>query len=378
MDPAARAEAVLQRVAKLPAEEQQIWFRLIEQRYSWAVLVTMKPDEAQREQARVAGILHRKTVPWNDTVALLRQLDQREKAAVAHMVRVYRTQVSDNFRTLGKEFFDRQEAWFRIWSAWEKAGSLPEQQDHLMDWLAEAIRTSSKGSLGPLPADPKFGPDIELVPAALVKRLHEEQNKQVAGSQPPHRVEDVLPTPELPRRTAIASRVPDPAWSIDRATLPEEGNAARRGTVSLPSMARVPLIETPRLRSEPAAVALDPLELTSRKLTSLRAPPHDIATFALDYKAAGGEQSAAAAMAKTVVRDARTANIRGSAAVGRIAAVARCCAAGRAIACRPGDGRGAADRGLAARNRRGRRRSQTRARVERRRGGHVAARHFAT
>jgi hypothetical protein len=92
-DPAARAQATLRRVSKLPPEHQRVWLRLIEQRYGWAVLLTLKPEDAKREQARVAELLRQKTVGWNELVGLLRQLDQREKAAIARLVRQYRSKV---------------------------------------------------------------------------------------------------------------------------------------------------------------------------------------------------------------------------------------------------------------------------------------------
>ena len=52
------------------------------------------------------------------------------------------------------------------------------------DYLADAIKASSKGTIGPLPADPKFGQDAELVSPALVERLKEEEKRrQLAQSQ---------------------------------------------------------------------------------------------------------------------------------------------------------------------------------------------------
>ena len=78
-DPAARAQATLQQVSKLPLDHQHVWLRLIEQRYGWAVLLTLKPEDAKHEQARVAKILHQKTVGWNELIDVLRQLDQRER-----------------------------------------------------------------------------------------------------------------------------------------------------------------------------------------------------------------------------------------------------------------------------------------------------------
>ena len=296
-DPSARAEATMQRVAKLPPDYQQVWLRLLEQRCGWAALLTMKPDDAQRERQRVAKILHQKNVAWSDLLALLRQLDQREKAAVSRMVRVYRTAVYDNFRQQGKELVDRQEAWYRIWSAWEKAGSPPEQQDRLMDWLADAIKASSKESLGPLPADPKFGPDIELVSPALVQRLREEQSRQrVAQSSPPRRqAEAAVPRPEVPVHGPLPLRVPDPEWSIERADQPETGALARRGEVSpTAAIADVPSVRLPKRLSRPALADPDPLEVTA-----LPAPPRYAAQITVDYKASDEVNRAEEVIAKS-------------------------------------------------------------------------------
>ncbi len=296
-DPSARAEATMQQIVKLPPDYQQVWLRLLEQRSGWAAMLTMKPDEAERERQRVAKILHQKNVAWSDLLALLRQLDQREKSAVSRMVRVYRTQVYENFRQQGKELVDRQEAWYRIWSAWEKAGSPPEQQDRLMDWLADAIKASSKESLGPLPADPKFGPDIELVPAALVQRLREEQSRQrVAQSSPARGQEEAaVPRPEVPVHGPLALRVPDPAWSIGRADRLGISVLARRGEVSLPSAtADLPVVRLPMPRSRQALLDSDPMGVTS-----LPPAPRYAAQVAVDCKASDEVNRAEEVVAKS-------------------------------------------------------------------------------
>ncbi len=308
-DPSARAEATLRRVVKLSPEQQQVWLRLVEQRYSWAVLITMKPDEARRERERAAAILRRKSVAWNDLAALLQQLDQREKAAVSQMVRLYRTKVYDNFSKRENELIDRQEAWYRIWSAWEKAGSPPEQQDRLMDWLAAAIKASSKESLGPLPVDPKFGPDVELVPEVLVKqlrdvkelrekRLREEQAKRrIAEAAPPDRggkwPPGPVPGPETPVRAPLATRLPDPQWTSGRMSASTGAVVMPRGDWELgigdwPSNPPS-LVPNPSL---PAPATDDPIVLTSPPLTR----PHD-GLIALDTKAS----AAAAEVAEPVL-----------------------------------------------------------------------------
>ena len=181
-DPAAQAQATLQRAAKLPRDHQRLWLRLIEQRYDWALLLTLKPDDAKRERARVEAVFRQKTVAWNDLIELLGQLDRREKAAISRLVRQYRTDVYETFGKRPKELVDRQEAWYRIWSLWEKAGSPPEQQDRLMDWLAGAIKASAKDSIGPLPPDPAFAADAPLVSEQLVKQLSQPPAKSAVAN----------------------------------------------------------------------------------------------------------------------------------------------------------------------------------------------------
>ena len=112
---------------------------------------------------------------------MLRQLDQREKAAIARLVRQYRSEVYETFHKRPHDLVDRQEAWYRIWSLWEKAGSPPEQQDRLMDWLADAIKVSTKDSIGPLPPDPKFGDDVATRSRAACQAVDPTAGCQAAG-----------------------------------------------------------------------------------------------------------------------------------------------------------------------------------------------------
>ena len=196
-DPSARAQETLRRVAKLPAEQQRQWLALVEQRYAWSAMLTMTDDEAKKEQVRFAQIARQKTVAWNDMVELLRQLDQREKLAIARLVRLYRAQVLQTFHTRQGELLARQDAWYRIWTEWEKAGSPPEQQDQLMDWLAASIKVCGREKPGPLPPDPKFGEGIPLVPEQLA-------------------LPSLPPPPNLFARGPLPVRVPDAAFCEHR------------------------------------------------------------------------------------------------------------------------------------------------------------------
>ena len=296
-DPAARAQATLRRVSKLPPEHQRVWLRLIEQRYGWAVLLTLKPEDAKREQARVAKLLRQKTVGWNELVGLLRQLDQREKAAIARLVRQYRSKVYDTFQKQPRDLVDRQEAWYRIWSLWEKSGSPPEQQDRLLDWLADAIKASSKDSVGPLPPDPRFGEDVPLVPEQLVKQMTQPPPGGPADAKPaaPRPPADDIPLgPELQARGPLPLQVPDPRRAIGPAKQPPEAVVVRRVAnivrLSLPGQA--PPAVVPPLHVLPAIAADDPKELTMFPL-----PPHHALVLAVKHEALTAAGNSAEAVA---------------------------------------------------------------------------------
>jgi hypothetical protein len=304
-DPTARAQATLQQVAKLPLEHQRIWLRLVEQRYGWAVLLTMKPEDAQREQARVAKILRQKTVGWNELVTLLRQLDQREKTAIGRLVRQYRWQVYETFHKQPRDMVDRQDAWYRIWSLWEKSGSPPEQQDRLMDWLADAIKASAKDSIGQLPADPKFGDDIDLVPERLVKQFARPpaaKPGEVKPAAPAARVAEIPSGPTLQARWPLPLRVPDPRPGIGPLKRPAEFVAIRHAeNLAWPPLpARVPPAMMPPLRVLPALAADDPKELTAPP-----ALPHHALVIVVPSKAVLAPERPVEAVAKAGAIDAK-------------------------------------------------------------------------
>ncbi len=301
-DPAARAQATLQRVSKLPLDHQRVWLKLVEQRYDWSVLITLKPEDAQRERDRVAKILHQKTVGWDDLVNFLRDLDQREKAAIAHLVRQYRAEVYDTFHKQPRDMVDRQEAWYRIWSLWEKSGSPPEQQDRLMDWLADAIKVSKKDSIGPLPPDPRFGDDIPLVPEQLVKQLTRPPAAKPGETRPASHepAEDIRPEPSQQARWPLPLRVPDPRQAIGPAKQASEAVVTRRGEniVWLPLPSQVPPTIAPALRVPPPLAAGDLGELT----TPLAAP-HPAMVVVVSREAAPATESLADAVDKPLSAD---------------------------------------------------------------------------
>jgi hypothetical protein len=281
-NPAAQAEATLQKVAKLAPDHQRVWLRLIEQRYGWAALLTLKPEDARLEQDRVAKLLRQKTVAWNELSTLLRHLDQREKLAISRLVRQYRSEVYETFQKRPRELMDRQDAWYRIWSLWEKAGSPPEQQDRLMDWLADAIRASGKDAIGPLPADPKFGDGVELVPEQLVRKL--TQPPPEARRPPP---DDFAPMPEAQARSPLPLGVPDsrqvlgPSKEAASAGVVRRAeDAARSGLVAEAMAGAPPTVAWPPAHAFQPVAADDPADMTAPP-----APPHPALAVAVQRQA---------------------------------------------------------------------------------------------
>ena len=74
--------AVLQAVAKMTMSQQQAWLGRLEQRAGRAARLTMGPDEAARQQARIAALLHQKLVTWQVLRELIEETDRRERAAI--------------------------------------------------------------------------------------------------------------------------------------------------------------------------------------------------------------------------------------------------------------------------------------------------------
>ena len=184
--PPDEAVVTLRRIAQMPAAEQRDWLRHLEQRFNWASQITMSKEDAHAEEVRIEKLLRQANIAWADLIDLLHKTDQREKTAVSKLVRQYRKAVYNRYQTQPREMQQRQEAWFRVWSAWEAAGSPANQQDRLLDWLADAIRTTSHETVDRLPADPKFGPGAERAP----------EGPQVAKLTPvPQRTPSRAPSP---------------------------------------------------------------------------------------------------------------------------------------------------------------------------------------
>jgi hypothetical protein len=285
-DAATRAEAALGRIAAMSQAQQRAWLGQLEARWTRAARLTLEPAEARREQARAAALLgqlgtdrksgtdrgsgtDRRLVLARETLAeLLGQLDHREKTAVSRLVRQYRLLVQDSFRDQPARFVERREAWFRVWSRWEAAGSLADEQDRLIDWLEAAIRRSRPGSIGPLPREPSFG----LAPSAA----------PVAKVQPPV----AMPLQPAP----VPVRLPEPAVSAPRpreawCPVPQvAGTAVHRA--GLPADEIPPAVSPPPVLL-PAAKITPPgiLNVESRPAEPPRAPPRNDLLVMLPEKA---------------------------------------------------------------------------------------------
>ena len=277
-DPAARAQATLQRVSKLPLEHQRIWLRLIEQRYGWAVLLTLKPEEPSASRPEWRRSCAKRPSPGTSCRACCGNwISARRRPSPASCGNTVR-EVYETFRKQPRDMVDRQEAWYRIWSLWEKAGSPPEQQDRLMDWLADAIKASAKDSIGPLPPDPKFGDEVELVPEQLVKQLTQPPaarprskpsgpSRPRPGSRPTSPARSGVAGPLRRCRCGFPIRVE--RSSGEAAARGSRGPARREHRVRCPCCAEAPPAVVPPLHILPPIAADDPKELTTPP-----EPPH--------------------------------------------------------------------------------------------------------
>jgi hypothetical protein len=181
---------------------------------------------------------------------------------------------------------------------WEKAGSPPEQQDRLIDWLADAIKASTKASTGPLPPDPKFGGDVRLVPEQLVKQSAQPPAARPDAPRPP--AGEILPGPELQARAPLPLRVPDPPAAVSPTKLPPEAVVVRRGK----DLAGVPRLAAAAPAVVPPGHGLPPMATDDPKeLTTLPAPPHR-AMVVLQRQAPTAAESSAELLAKAGPDDA--------------------------------------------------------------------------
>jgi hypothetical protein len=155
-DEANRVQTVLARVGKMAPAEQQKWLRRLEERAARSARLTLKPDEAAREQAKTHAKLHQKMLGWTILREVVDETSARERDAIDRLVHHYRSLVFDSFHKQIEVYGQRQQAWLDVNLAWRLAGSPFDQQDRLIDWLEEAIRSAAPEKIGPIPEKPTF------------------------------------------------------------------------------------------------------------------------------------------------------------------------------------------------------------------------------
>jgi hypothetical protein len=151
-------QAVLDEYAGSGPAEQQQRIRVWVGRLDRANRVVLAPGEAAAQQARHAAMLREsaqgRPIPQAGLLELLRETDRQEKGAIERLARQFRMVVYDTFRLQRDEYTRRRAAWDRIRATWEAAGGPFDQQARLIDWLEAALRSSTPGSIAPLPDGP--------------------------------------------------------------------------------------------------------------------------------------------------------------------------------------------------------------------------------
>jgi len=185
------ADAVLRRVTDMQPAQQQAWLKDIEERLDRACRAALNPKDAQKKVSGYRTALHQKVVPWDKLRELVRETDQREKAAIARLWALYRIQVYETFWGQPK-YHQRQEAATRVLQAWAQAGQPFMEQGKLVAWLEEAVKNSTRATVGPLPDDPLFqsdqSPDSLMLaePSPATKpepKQSDTQGKKKAGQE---------------------------------------------------------------------------------------------------------------------------------------------------------------------------------------------------
>ncbi len=159
-------QAMFDRLGKMTPSEQQAWLKQLEERAARAARLTLKPDEATRQQAKTRSQLHQKVIAWQTLRAVIDETSTREKDAIDRLVRRYRGLVFDTFHKEIDVYGQRQQAWLDLYLEWKLAGGRFEQQGRLIAWLEEAIRSATPGTIGRIPEKPKFEDEQPAAEAA--------------------------------------------------------------------------------------------------------------------------------------------------------------------------------------------------------------------
>jgi hypothetical protein len=295
--------AVLEHYAGLDQAGRQQWIHDLLGRLHRANWVVLAPGEAAGRQASYTVLLRQsaqgRTIPQAELLKLLRQTDQQEKAAIERLARRFRIRVYDTFRLQRDQYARRRAAWDWVRASWEAAGRPFDQQPWVIDWLEAAIRSSTPGSVAPLPDVPSAEP-----PAKVSRALVIQQPPERIGQPPPTiRRELVLPPqpvrilpqplrpapelqtpaepggkqmqsagpPPLPLPPALPHRVSDGP--------PASGRAAADRPAATPPQQPA---ELPLVSGESAPVSAPPMPLSSWDVAALvagNAPRHAAVTL---------------------------------------------------------------------------------------------------
>ena len=289
-------QAMPEKYAALDPAAQQQWIRGLLGRLDRANRAVLSPREAAGQRTRHAELLRQmardRTIPHGELLELLRQTDQREKAAIERLARQFRIRVYDTFRLQRSEYARRRAAWNRTLSSWKAAGGPFDRQHRLIDWLEAAVRNSTPGSIAPLPPMPKFAPTPKfdlpklepfadaphpLVPQRSVDRIVQPR-PQVVTPEPP---EPLPPIPSLPEPKRRSSDLPTPRQTTGREMQPsgplmpppvpvvphqspDQPPDSRRAAAHGPSTAPVRLpVELPLVAERSTPMPIPPIQAAS-------------------------------------------------------------------------------------------------------------------
>ena len=141
----------------------------------------------------------------------------------------YRGRVHQAFPDMGPAFNERKAAWRRVWGQWQAAGSPSDRQDRLIVWLAEAIRSTTPGKIGPLPADPAFFPQGQAPPAVAKEPTRPAERPREAPQKPP---KDVAAAKPVARPAAAKRAMEQPPRLSAPAALYSEAGPEGRGAAA--------------------------------------------------------------------------------------------------------------------------------------------------
>ena len=217
-------QAMLDHVGQMASSDQRAWLKRLEQRAAHAARLTLRPEDAARQQARIHAQLHQATITWQVLREVIRDTDAREKDAIDWLVRNYRTLVFDNFHKQANVFEQRRQAWIDIYSSWTQAGSQFEQQDRLINWLELAVRSATPDTIGPIPEKPEFEParpPVEAAPKQPAKEAKPPEPPKSATADKPKAASKQPPAEATPKQPANRRKAAEPPKSASRETKPK-------------------------------------------------------------------------------------------------------------------------------------------------------------